>query len=157
MRNVIDESCKETEDANFVFITFWKNLAVYKVMWENIVEPGRLQMAIWNMRIARWITTATNSHSEYVIFSTTTMIRSSMLRCTYMGCSVKPNDGSHTTETWGLNVILRHDWCLGVTPAGLRRGKYTPNRPETRIDCDGSENCAVSVYYPFLQLLSLLN
>jgi len=32
-----------------------------------MVEPGRLQMTIWHMRIACWIPKATNEHSEYVI------------------------------------------------------------------------------------------
>jgi len=32
-----------------------------------MVEPGRLQMTIWRMRIASWIPKATNEHSEYVI------------------------------------------------------------------------------------------
>ena len=34
-------------------------------MWKNIVERGRAQM-IWRMRIACWITKATNTHSESV-------------------------------------------------------------------------------------------
>jgi hypothetical protein len=33
----------------------------------NIVEPDRPQMTIWRMRIACWVTKATNTHSEYVI------------------------------------------------------------------------------------------
>jgi len=37
-------------------------------MWTNIGEPERTQMTIWRMRIACWITKATNTHSEYVIF-----------------------------------------------------------------------------------------
>ena len=36
-------------------------------MWKNIVQSDRPQMKIWPMRIACWITKATNSHSEYVI------------------------------------------------------------------------------------------
>jgi len=36
-------------------------------MWENIVERGRTQMAIWRMRVACWIPNATNTHSELVI------------------------------------------------------------------------------------------
>jgi hypothetical protein len=40
---------------------------VYVIMWKNIVEPDRPQMAIWRMRIACWITEATSTHSEYVI------------------------------------------------------------------------------------------
>jgi len=37
-------------------------------LWDNIVQPGRPQMTIWRMRIASWITTATDKHSEHVIF-----------------------------------------------------------------------------------------
>ena len=44
-------------------IFFFENPAVYEIMWKNVVEPGRPQMAIWRMRIACWITKATNTHS----------------------------------------------------------------------------------------------
>jgi len=46
-----------------------KNPAIYEIMWKNIVERGRPQMAIWCMRIACWIPKATNRHSEYVIIT----------------------------------------------------------------------------------------
>jgi len=36
-------------------------------MWKNIAKPNRPQMTIWRMRVACWITKATNTHSEYVI------------------------------------------------------------------------------------------
>jgi len=36
-------------------------------MWKNMVEPGRLQMTIWRMRITCWMPKATNEHSEYVM------------------------------------------------------------------------------------------
>jgi hypothetical protein len=42
-------------------------LAVYEIMWKNIVEPNRPQMTIWRMRIAYWIAKATDTYSEYVI------------------------------------------------------------------------------------------
>jgi len=48
-------------------VTFFENRTVYEIMWENIVERGRLQMAIWRMRIVYGIPKATNSNSEYVI------------------------------------------------------------------------------------------
>jgi hypothetical protein len=35
----------------------------------NILEPDRLQMTIWHMHIARWVLTATNTYSEYVILT----------------------------------------------------------------------------------------
>jgi len=41
-----------------------ENLAVCEIMWENIVDRGRLQMTIWHMRIACWIPRATNTHLE---------------------------------------------------------------------------------------------
>jgi len=36
-------------------------------MWENITEPDRPQMTIRHMRIALWITEATDTHRDYVI------------------------------------------------------------------------------------------
>ena len=37
-------------------------------MWKNIVEPGGSHKTIWRMHFACWITKATDTHSEYVIF-----------------------------------------------------------------------------------------
>jgi hypothetical protein len=45
----------------------FENRAVYELMWKNIVQPDRLQMATWHIQIACWIFKATNPHSEYVI------------------------------------------------------------------------------------------
>jgi len=36
-------------------------------MWKKYCRAGRPQMKIWCMRIAYWITKATNTLSEYVI------------------------------------------------------------------------------------------
>jgi hypothetical protein len=46
---------------------FFLNVALCEKMWKNIEQPGRLQMTLWRMRIACWITKATNTHSQYVI------------------------------------------------------------------------------------------
>ena len=43
-------------------------LTVYEIMWKNIIESDRPQMAVWLVRIAHWIHKATNTHSEYVRF-----------------------------------------------------------------------------------------
>jgi hypothetical protein len=70
MRNVSHKSCREIQNTHFVFniyIFFFENLAVYEIVWKNAVERGRTRIATWRMRIACWITKATNSHSEYVI------------------------------------------------------------------------------------------
>jgi hypothetical protein len=37
--------------SNFIF----ENRAVYEIMWQNTVEPGRPQMTIWRMSNACWI------------------------------------------------------------------------------------------------------
>jgi hypothetical protein len=36
-------------------------------MWKNIIEPDRLQITIWRMRIACWIPKATDTRAECVI------------------------------------------------------------------------------------------
>jgi hypothetical protein len=52
-------------------VFFFENGAICEIMWKNVVEPDRPQMAIWSMRIAFWISKATNTHThthtEYVI------------------------------------------------------------------------------------------
>jgi hypothetical protein len=75
---------------------FSENLAVYEIMWKNIVQPGRPKMTIWRMRIACWIPKATNTHSEYVILITFPpsqwlQERASMLHYTYSACLVQPS------------------------------------------------------------------
>jgi hypothetical protein len=51
-----------------VFSSFFsEDVAVYEIMWKNVVEPGRPQMTIWHLFISRWIPKDTNTHSEYVI------------------------------------------------------------------------------------------
>jgi hypothetical protein len=68
MRNVSDKSCTENQNTHFVSSnTFFENRAVYEIMWENTVQPDRLQTKIWRMRFACWINTATETHSEYEV------------------------------------------------------------------------------------------
>jgi len=69
MRNVPDKSCRENENIHFMLSNFFRNRAVYEIMWKNTVEPDRLQMTIWRMRIACWIPEATNTYSQYVIIT----------------------------------------------------------------------------------------
>ena len=44
-------------------VTFFETRDVYEIMWKNFVERGRPQMTIRSMRIACWITKATNTHT----------------------------------------------------------------------------------------------
>ena len=82
MRNVSDKRCTEPRNTHFMVNNFFfENLAVYEIMWKNIVERGRPQMTIWRMRFACWITKATNTHSAYVILTASQLHeRASMLR-----------------------------------------------------------------------------
>jgi hypothetical protein len=69
----------------FVF----ENHAFHDIMWKKFVKPDRLQMTAWRMRIACYITKATNSLSEYVILITFPLpqwlqARPSMLRYIYI-------------------------------------------------------------------------
>jgi hypothetical protein len=64
MRNVSDEIWRENQIIHFMFNNFFLNLALYEIMWKNVVEPTRTQMTIWRMRTACWIPKATNRHSD---------------------------------------------------------------------------------------------
>jgi hypothetical protein len=68
MGNFWDKSFRENQNTLFIFENFYsKNHAIYDVMWKNVVQLDRLQKTVWRMRIACWITKATNTHAEYVI------------------------------------------------------------------------------------------
>jgi len=55
--------CRGNQSTYFVFSTFFsENRAVYRIMWENIVELDRPQMTIWHMHIACW-RLQTHTHS----------------------------------------------------------------------------------------------
>jgi len=41
---------------------FFRKSCLYEIMWKIIVESDGPQMTIWRMRIARWITKATDTH-----------------------------------------------------------------------------------------------
>jgi len=69
VRNVSDKTCRENQNIQFMFIFFPENRSVYEIIWENIVEQDRPQMTIWRMRIAFWITKATNTVSESLLLA----------------------------------------------------------------------------------------
>jgi hypothetical protein len=70
-------------------ISFFENRAVYEIMWKNIVERGRPQMAIWRMRHCMLDTQSYKyTHSGCVIlivFTTSTI--SSAPQC-YIICAL---------------------------------------------------------------------
>jgi hypothetical protein len=72
---------------------FSENRAVYETMLKSIVEPVTSQMTLWRMRIACWITKATNTYSEHLILIALSLqqwlhYRASVLRYTYIACLV---------------------------------------------------------------------
>ena len=74
---------------------FSENRAVYEIMWKNIIERGRLQMTVWRLRIACWVTKATNTHLLYVILIAFPLQqqshkRASVLNHTCLACLVNP-------------------------------------------------------------------
>jgi hypothetical protein len=67
--------------------------AVDGTMWKNIVDPDRLQMTIYRMRIACWIRKAIHTHSEFVKLIPFPQQqwfneRASKLRYAYIACLV---------------------------------------------------------------------
>ena len=80
---------------HFLFnnIFFFKNHAVYEIMWKNIVEPGTLQVMVWRMCIVCWLPNGTNTFSEYVILTDFPLKLwlhgcTSMLHYMYIACYV---------------------------------------------------------------------
>ena len=63
MRNVSEKRCRENQNTYFAFRIFFEYYTVYEIKWKNIVEGARPQLTIWRMRIACWITKATNTHT----------------------------------------------------------------------------------------------
>jgi len=65
-------------------IFFFRKSAIYEIMWKNLVLPDMPQMTKWRMRIACWLTKATDIYINYVIliafqgnngFTTVTYVR----------------------------------------------------------------------------------
>jgi hypothetical protein len=47
MKNVSNKSCRENQTTHFIYNNFYpENLAVYELMWKNVVDPERPQMEI---------------------------------------------------------------------------------------------------------------
>ena len=57
----------ETSKHKFYAHFFSRKSYLCEITWKS-VESGGPQMTTWRMRIARWITNATDTHSEYVVF-----------------------------------------------------------------------------------------
>ena len=63
---------------HFIFNNFYSKIwGLWDNLKENMVESGRPQMTIWHMRIACWVTKATETLKicNTYCFSTTTMVK----------------------------------------------------------------------------------
>jgi len=48
MRNVSDTNCRENQNTHFIFIfIFYKNHAMYEIMWKSTAEPDWPEMAVY--------------------------------------------------------------------------------------------------------------
>ena len=92
MRKFSGISCRENQNSYFMFNNFFQKscLLWYSVEKYDAVRQPTHGNIIRPMRIACWITKATDTHSEYVtIFfprQQWTCLRASMLLCTYSAC-----------------------------------------------------------------------
>ena len=78
----------------YIQLMFSENRAVCEVMWKNMVDQDRPQMILRRIRIACWISKATNINSEHVILTAFPQQqrlskRTSLLRFTYVACPVQ--------------------------------------------------------------------
>jgi len=51
---MFQKNCKENQNIHCSITFSFESRTVYDIIWKNIVERGRSQMAIWRMRIACW-------------------------------------------------------------------------------------------------------
>ena len=96
MRNVLDKSCVENQNAYFMFNKFFPRKLC--LLWYNVeiyggAREGANDDTVCRMHFACCITNAANAHWEYVIltsFSTTTVVTRTLLNVTscvhYLSC-----------------------------------------------------------------------
>jgi len=46
MRNVSHKICREYQNTRILFNNIFANLAVYEIMWNTMVQPGRPQKTV---------------------------------------------------------------------------------------------------------------
>ena len=112
-------------ETHFMFNAgFFKSCAVCEIMWKNIVELGRTQMTIWRMRIARWVTNASETPTicNTYCFSTATIVARTrrMLLYTYLTCLVStviPH--TYSSLDWILFYVLTLPLSFCLLPAHI--------------------------------------
>jgi len=84
-------------------IFFFENFAVYEIRWKNILERARPLMTIWGVRIAFWISKATNTYTDCVILISVLLQqrlheRASLLRYKNIACLVNIHFGTYPVK-----------------------------------------------------------
>jgi len=94
VRNVSDKSCRENQSTYLMFNFLPPiNLAVYEIIWKNMVEPDWPQLTVSGMHFACWILKAIHTHWKYVILMGFPLQQwlhkcAFMLRYLYIACLV---------------------------------------------------------------------
>jgi len=92
MRNVSDKIVEKIKTHILCAIAFFfENRVVCEIMWKTAAERDRLQITIWCMRVACWVTKVTDTHSDYIILFVFPLLKwlngsASVLRYTYIDC-----------------------------------------------------------------------
>jgi hypothetical protein len=70
MGNVLEKSCRENQNTYFMFSNFFPNIKAFMRHAEKYGTAGQAtdKNTIWRMHFSCWLTEATDTHSEYVIF-----------------------------------------------------------------------------------------
>jgi hypothetical protein len=90
MINVLDKIVEKIKKHILCSVLVFENRAVYEIMWKHFVEPERLQMTVWRLRISWWIPKAKNIHIQNFVIIIAFPLqqwlheRASMLRYTYI-------------------------------------------------------------------------
>jgi hypothetical protein len=122
-------------------ITFF-NRAIYEIMWKNILEPDMPQMTIRPMRIAYWITEATNAQSEYVALTASSRRQLSArgeavtwLRETARTLKVRLDRRADLHETWACGKITCPAACSGSNGGMLIEHTIRPIYTLVTLNC----------------------
>jgi hypothetical protein len=74
MADISEKVCRENQNTNFVFKNYFflKNRTFYEIIWGKYGTDSQItdNNILRRMRVARWLTKATDTHFEYVIIIT---------------------------------------------------------------------------------------
>ena len=62
IRNISNRIFRENQNKHFCSVNVSEDRAICEIMWKNMVEAYRPQMAIRRMRVACWTRKATDTH-----------------------------------------------------------------------------------------------